>query len=79
MEALVRDGVVPEDYTRSEGAIGYRWCDARGTGGLLIETETHPMTGKVAVVLFSGCKDALELAHAALNTQGVQRATTEYK
>lgn len=80
MEALVREGVVDEGYKRKDGAIGYRWCDDREMGGLLIETCHHPMlTDRAGTMIFEGIKDALEIAHATLNTHNVQYSKLEYK
>lgn len=72
MEALVRDGVVAESYTRKEGAIGIRWNDTRELGGLLIETEKHPLTGSAGTVVFEGVRNALDLVRHELEIHGVE-------
>ena len=80
MEAMVREGLVNEQYGREPGAIGYRWCDERANGGLLIETCNHPMVGgRAGTVIFEGIKESLEIAHATLNAQNVQYSKIEYK
>lgn len=74
MEALVRDGVVSADYNRQPGAIGFRWTDDRASGGVLVETEKHPMTGSAGTVLFEGIPAALDLVKRELELQGVSYA-----
>lgn len=71
MNALVRDGIISEQYARQPGAIGIRWADDRGTGGVLIETEKHPMLGNAGTVLFEGIPAALDLVKRELELQGV--------
>lgn len=71
MDALVRDGIVSEQYTRQSGAIGIRWTDDRATGGVLIETEKHPMMGNAGTVLFEGIPAALDLVKRELDLHGV--------
>jgi hypothetical protein len=72
MNALVRDGVVEEDYVRTVGAIGYRWCDSRTSGGLMIESTGHPMLSTPGNMVFEGSMEALELVERAIKLQGVQ-------
>ena len=75
MDALIRNGIVAENYTRTEGAIGYRWDDSRARGGVMVETATHPMTNTPGTVIFEGMAHALDLVKCELIAHGVLYAS----
>jgi len=73
MDALVANDIVNEDWTPNKSSAGFCWCDSRENRGVLVETDSFPITTESVIgsVYIQGVKASLDIVKSVVQSQQV--------
>lgn len=73
LEALEINHMIPPNYTSESYEGGFMWCDSRRTGGVRIETTTHPyVNNSTPRMTIEGIEESQERVSRVLFQHGVK-------